>query len=42
METIKNAFAAPFSDTAAAASTPMKTAVAYGALGLLIGVLMKG
>lgn len=41
METIKNAFMAPFSETAAAATTPAKTAVAYLAAGLVVGILLK-
>lgn len=42
MESIKNAFAAPFSETAAAATTPMKTAIAYSAVGFVLGVFLKG
>lgn len=41
METITNALMAPFSDEKAALTTPAKTAVVYGAVGLLIGVLLK-
>lgn len=40
METIKNAFMAPFSETAAAATTPAKTAVAYLVTGLVLGTLI--
>lgn len=42
METVKNAFLAPFSDSAAAATTPAKTAAAYGVAGLLIGMFFLG
>lgn len=41
METIKNAFLAPFSDEAAQATTPAKTAVMYGILGLVVGLVLK-
>lgn len=41
METIFDAFKAPFSDEAAARTTPMKTAIAYGAAGLLLGIFLK-
>lgn len=41
METIKNAYLAPFSDSAAAATTPAKTAVAYAIAGLAIGLFLK-
>lgn len=41
METIKNAYFAPFSSSAAANTTPAKTAVAYGLAGLVLGMLLK-
>lgn len=41
METLKNAFMAPFSSESAALTTPAKTAVVYGSIGLLVGVLLK-
>lgn len=41
METIKNAYMAPFSSTAAAATTPAKTAVAYALTGLVLGLFLK-
>lgn len=41
MEEIKNAFKAPFSDAAAAATTPAKTAIAYGLAGWLLAVLTR-
>lgn len=41
MESLKNAFKAPFSDEAAAATTPAKTAVAYCVAGFLVGLFMK-
>lgn len=41
MDQIKNAFLSPFSATAAAATTPMKTALAYLATGLIVGILLK-
>lgn len=41
MNQIKNAFAAPFSSEAAAATTPMKTAIAYLALGFVVGTFLK-
>lgn len=41
METIKNAFFAPFSDDAASKTTPAKTAVAYGVAGLIVGLFLK-
>lgn len=37
MDSVKNALMAPFSDSAAAASTPAKTAIAYGLIGLIAG-----
>lgn len=42
MEPILNAFKAPFSDTAAADTTPGKIALAYGIAGLLIGAFVLG
>lgn len=41
METLKNAFLAPFSSEAALKTTPLKTALVYCATGLLVGVLIK-
>lgn len=41
METIKNAFFAPFSTDAATKSTPAKTAIAYLVTGLFVGTLLK-
>lgn len=41
METIKNAFLAPFSSEAAAKTTPFKTALAYAATGLVVGMVLK-
>lgn len=40
MEQIKNAFLAPFSEEAEAATTPLKTALAYGATGLILGMFV--
>lgn len=39
MDTITNAFMAPFSSEKAAETTPAKTALVYGVAGLLVGVL---
>lgn len=39
MDTITNAFLAPFSSEKAAKTTPAKTALAYGVAGILVGVL---
>lgn len=41
METIKNAFLAPFSSEAATKTTPLKTGIAYLATGMLVGFLLK-
>lgn len=41
METIKNAFLAPFSSEAATKTTPLKTAMAYAAAGLIVGLVLK-
>lgn len=41
MDTLKNALMAPFSDTAAAETTPLKTALVYAGIGLVIGVFMN-
>lgn len=41
METIKNAFLAPFSTEATQKTTALKIALAYSAAGLLAGFLLK-
>lgn len=41
MKAIQDAFMAPFSSTAASATTPMKTALAYVITGFIIGNMMK-
>lgn len=37
MENVKNALVAPFSDTAASATSPAKIAIVYGLIGLVVG-----
>lgn len=41
METITNAFMAPFSEEKAALTTPAKTAVVYTLAGLFLGIMLK-
>lgn len=40
MEAFKDAFMAPFSTEAATATSPAKTAIAYGLLGLVVGAFL--
>lgn len=40
METLKNAFMAPFSTDAAALTTPAKTAAVYAVAGVMVGLLL--